>query len=81
VQDQLAEGKEQIEAVHLTLHSPELNPGASLNAALKRAVTSKLPARRKPELKSAAISHMHRLTKLPERIRSYFRHQPFRYTA
>jgi hypothetical protein len=24
---------------------------------------------------------MRRLTKLPERIRSYFRHQPFRYTA
>jgi len=27
------------------------------------------------------ISHMRRLTKLPERIRSYFRHQPFRYAA
>ena len=61
--------------------SPELNPDEGLNADLKHAVTRKPPARSKPERKRAVISHMRRLTKLPERIRSYFGHPSFRYAA
>jgi transposase len=77
----LAERQEQIEVFYLPSYSPELNPDEGLNADLKQAVTRKPPARSKHELKRTVISHMRRLTKLPERIRSYFRHQPFRYAA
>jgi transposase len=77
----LAERQEQIEVFHLPSYSPELNPDEGLNADLKQAVTRKPPARSKHELKRTVISHMRRLTKLPDRIRSYFRHQPFRYAA
>jgi hypothetical protein len=44
-------------------------------------VTHKPPARSKHELKRTVINPMRRLTKLPQRIRSYFGHQPFRYAA
>jgi transposase len=77
----LAERTEQIEVFYLPSYSPELNPDEGLNADLKHAVTRKPPARSKPELKRAVISHMRRLTKLPERIRSYFGHPSFRYAA
>ena len=77
----LAERTEQIEVFYLPSYSPELNPDEGLNADLKHAVTRKPPARSKPELKRAVISHMRRLAKLPERIRSYFGHPSFRYAA
>ena len=77
----LAKRTEQIEVYHLPSYSPELNPDEGLNADLKHAVTRKPPARSKPDLKRAVISHMRRLTKLPERIRSYFGHPSFRYAA
>ena len=70
----MAERTEQIEVFHLPPYSPELNPDEGLNADLKQAVTRKPPARSKPDLKRAVISHMRRLPKLPERIRSYFGH-------
>ncbi len=44
-------------------------------------VTRKPPARSKHEIKRTVISHMRRLAKRPDWIRSYFRHQPFRYAA
>jgi transposase len=77
----LAERTAQIEVYHLPSYSPELNPDEGLNADLKQAVTRKPPARSKHELKRTVISHMRRLTKLPDRIRSYFEHPSFRYAA
>jgi transposase len=77
----LAKRTEQIEVYHLPSYSPELNPDEGLNADLKHAVTRKPPARSKPDLKRAVISHMRRLAKLPDRIRSYFGHPSFRYAA
>jgi transposase len=81
VQGWLGERKEQIEVFHLPPYSPELNPDEGLNADLKQAVTRKPPARSRHELKRTLISHMRRLAKRPDRIRSYFGHQPFRYAA
>ncbi len=81
VQGWLGERQEQIEVFHLPPYSPELNPDEGLNADLKQAVTRKPPARSKHDLKRTVISHMRRLAKLPDRIRSYFGHQPFRYAA
>jgi hypothetical protein len=77
----LTEHTEQIEVFHLPPYSPELNPNEGLNADLKQTVTRKPPARSKQELKRTVISHMRRLTNVPERIWSYFEHQPFRYAA
>ena len=71
----------EIEVFYLPGYSPELNPDEGLNADLKHAVTRKPPARSKPALKRAVISHMRRLAKLPGRIRSYFEHPSFRYAA
>ncbi len=81
VQDWLAGHQEQIEVFSLPSYSPELNPDEGLNADLKQAVTRKPPARSKPELKRIVISHMRRLAKLPDQIRSYFGHPSFRYAA
>jgi hypothetical protein len=78
VRNWLVERQEQIEVFTLPSYSPELNPDEGLNVGLKQAVTRKPPARSKHELKRPVISHMRRL---PERIRSYFGHQPFRYAA
>ncbi|ANY84002.1 hypothetical protein BB934_37680 (plasmid) [Microvirga ossetica] len=77
----LAKREEQIKVFSLPSYSPELSPGEGLNADLKQAVTRKSPARSKHELKRTVISYMRRLAKLPERIRSYFGRQTFRYAA
>ncbi|WP_425374072.1 transposase [Microvirga calopogonii] len=81
VQDWLVGHQEQIEVFSLPSYSPELNPDEGLNADLKHAVTRRPPARSKPALKRAVISHMRRLAKSPGRIRSYFGHPSFRYAA
>jgi transposase len=80
-QDWLAEHQSEIEVHYLPSYSPELNPDEGVNADLKQAVPRKPPARSKQQLKQAAISHMRRLSKIPRRIRSIFRHQQFRYAA
>jgi transposase len=77
----LAERRDRIEVFYLPPYSPELNPDEGLNADLKQAVTRKAPARSKPQLKRAAISHMRKLSKMPARIRSLFQHPQFRYAA
>lgn len=81
VREWLAGRTAQIEVFHLPPYSPELNPDEGLNADLKHALTRKPPARNKQQFKRIVISHMHRLAKLPDRIRSFFRHQPVRYAA
>jgi transposase len=79
--DWLAEHRAEIEVHYLPAYSPELNPSEGVNADLKQAVPRKAPARSKQQLKRAAISHMHSLSKQPRRIRSIFRHRQFRYAA
>src|SRR5215210_5230584 len=77
----LAGREAEIEVFHLPGYSPELNPDEGLNGDLKQAVTGKEPARSKAQLKRAAIGHMRKLTKLPDRVRSFFGHKTFRYAA
>lgn len=81
VRDWLADHTAQIEVFHLPSYSPELNPDECLNADLKQAVTRKPPARSRQELKRNIVSHMRRLSKLPNRIRSFFQHKPVQYAA
>src|SRR3712207_3327115 len=79
--DWLAAHRAEIEAAFLPSYSPELNADEGVHADLKQAVPRKAPARSQQQLKQAAIGHMRSLSKRPERIRSIFRHQQFRYAA
>src|SRR3954451_23518105 len=81
VRDWLTAHRAKIEVFYLPAYSPELNPEEGLNADLKQVVTRKAPARSKQQLKRATVSYMRRLSKLPARVRSYFRHKPVRYAA
>jgi transposase len=71
----------EIEVFYLPGYSPELNPDEGLNGDLKQAVTRKEPARSKAQLKRAVVGHLRRLSKLPDRVRSFFGHKTFRYAA
>ncbi len=81
VRDWLAEREPQIELFYLPAYSPELNPDEGLHADLKQAVTGKPPARSKPELKRTVINHMRRLSRLPDRVRSFFHRPTARYAT
>ncbi len=66
---------------YLPGYSPELNPDDGIKGDLKQAVTGKESARSKAQLKRAAIGHMRKLSRLPNRVRSFFGHRTFRYAA
>lgn len=77
----LAEHKDQIEVFYLPSYSPELNPNEMANADLKQAVTKLAPARTKLQLVKATGRHLHSVQRQPQRIKSYFQHEPVRYAA
>ena len=77
----LAGREAEIEVFHLPGYSPELNPDGGINGDLKQAVTRKEPARNKAQLKRAVVGHMRKLSKLPDRVRSFFGHRTFRYAG
>jgi transposase len=77
----LADKKDKIEVFYLPSYSPELNPDERLNADLKHAIGSKVPARTKAKLKAAALQHMQMLEQNPDRVRSYFRDPRVAYAA
>jgi transposase len=67
------ERRDKIELFYLPSYSPELNPEERLNADLKHAIGSRVPARTKAKLKTAAVDHMTMLEKSPERVKRYFK--------
>ena len=77
----LAEHKREIEVFYLPSYSPELNPNEMANADLKQAVTKLAPARTKLQLVKATARHLSSVQRQPERIKSYFQHEPVRYAA
>jgi transposase len=77
----VAEREDRIELFYLPSYSPELNPEERLNADLKHAISSKVPARTKAKLKSAATAHMQQLEKSPERVRKFFQDPHVQYAA
>ncbi len=72
---------DQIELFFLPSYSPELNPDEYLNCDLKDGVHSKVPSRTKVDLKKKAISHLRKIQKSPERVKSYFKHPKIAYAA
>ena len=77
----LAEHTHEIEVFYLPSYSPELNPNEMANADLKQAVTKLAPARTKLQLLKATARHLRSVQRKPERIKSYFEHEPVRYAA
>jgi len=75
------ERTDKIELFYLPSYSPELNPEERLNADLKHAIGSKVPARTKPKLRAAANDHMVMLENNPERVKSYFQDPRVKYAA
>ena len=77
----LAAHAAQIEMHFLPGYSPELNPDELLNADLKQAVFRSTRPTSLAELTAAVRAQLHRLQKLPDRIRSYFGKPEVRYAA
>ena len=73
--------REVIEMHFLPGYSPELNPDEILNADLKRTVSTGAAPRTPAELEREVRSFLHRLQKLPDRIRSYFGKPEVRYAT
>ncbi|MGI8308354.1 IS630 family transposase [Saccharopolyspora hattusasensis] len=81
VQKWLTEHRSDIEMHFLPGYSPELNPDEILNADLKRAVSTGTAPKTRDELETVVRSFLHRLQKLPDRVRSYFGKPEVRYAA
>lgn len=81
VQQWLVQHHETIEMIYLPPYSPQLNPAEYLNCDVKQGVHSKAPTRNLDQLKRRASSHLHKLQKLPARIRKYFEHPFITYAA
>lgn len=81
VKDWVAKRPDKIELFYLPSYSPELNPEERLNADLKQAIGSKVPARTQAKLRAAATEHMTQLEKTPERVIAYFQDPHVKYAA
>lgn len=77
----VGERMDRIELFYLPSYSPELNPEERLNADLKHAIGSKVPARTKVKLKTVATEHMQALEQAPERVRKYFQDPRVKYAS
>lgn len=64
--------QDKIELFYLPSYSPELNPEEQL---------SKVPARTKVKLKTAAIEHMLKLEQSPERVKAFFQDSRVKYAT
>jgi transposase len=73
--------KESIELFFLPSYSPELNPDEYLNCDVKVNANSKRTPRNEEQLKSNLRSHMIKLQKTPERVKSYFQNKHIAYAA
>lgn len=81
VKEWLEDHRDEIEVFYLPSYSPELNPDERLNADLKQAMGTKVPARTKPKLRKAATDHMQKLETEPHRVKAYFQDPRVQYAA
>lgn len=81
VQQWLEEHRDQIEVFYLPSYSPQLNPVEYLNGDVKQGGHAKPPSRNLEQLKGRVLSHLHKLQKLPDRVRSYFEHPLIAYAV
>jgi transposase len=81
VQQWLVQHRQVIELFYLPPYSPQLNPAEYLNCDVKQGVHSKAPTRNLESLKQRVSSHLHKLQKLPARVRKYFEHSFISYAS
>ncbi len=77
----LADKQDRIEVFYLPKYTPERNPDEYLNCDVKGNInTDGLPKDRE-ELRGKLHRFMQRLSKLPRRVASYFKHRLLQYAA
>jgi transposase len=69
----------RLQLVFLPPYAPQLNPDEQVWGYIKPRVAKKIPEN-KTELKAFVVSALHHLQKLPEIVKSFFRHPDCRYT-
>ena len=77
----LADRTDLIEAFYLPSYSPELNPDERLNADLKHAITTQVPARTRERLKQKTTDHMTLIESSPKRVIACFGDPKVSYAA
>lgn len=77
----LADKKDRIEVFFLPKYSPELNPDEYLNCDVKAGVNAHGLPKSRDELMDNLKRFMHKLSNLPKRVASYFRHKCINYAA
>ncbi|TKD37246.1 transposase, partial [Azotobacter chroococcum] len=70
----------RLKLFYLPPYSPQLNPDEQVWRHVKRSVSRRLVQNRE-EMKKLALGALRRIQKLPELVKSFFRHPDCRYTA
>ena len=81
LQSWLAINSHRIELFFLPSYSQELNPVEVANAALKKNVTSKAPARTEEQMVKSIIGHYRSVQRTPVKVMQYFLHPDVSYAA
>jgi hypothetical protein len=77
----LADKQEAIEVFYLPKYTPERNADEYLNCDVKANINSDGLPKSREDLKGKLRRFMHKLSKLPARIASYFKHKLLQYAA
>ena len=77
----LYEHRDQLEVVGLPRYAPERNPDEYLNCDVKGNINADGLPKDRAELKGKLHRFMQRLSKLPQRVASYFKHKFIQYAA
>jgi transposase len=81
VNEWLAERQDKIEVFYLPKYSPERNPDEYLNCDIKGNINTDGLPKDRVELKGKLHRFMQKLSKLPGRVASYFKHKFIQYAA
>lgn len=81
VEEWLIDKKDQIEVFYLPKYSPERNPDEYLNCDVKGNINTDGMPKDREELKGKLSRFMQKLSELPHRVASYFKHKCIQYAA
>lgn len=81
VEEWLADKQDQIEVFYLPRYTPERNPDEFLNCDVKTNINTDGLPKDRDELQSKLQRFMEKLSSLPTRVASYFRHKFLQYAA
>lgn len=81
VDEWLADKKDRIEIFYLPKYTPERNPDEYLNCDVKTNINADGLPKDREELRGKLQRFMHKLSKLPSRIASYFQHKYLIYAS